>query len=273
MHVQILGSGCERCKTMAAHAAEAAQKLGLQVDIEKVTDIEKITAYGVLLTPALVINGKVVKSGKVLSPDEIAAYLQEYANSTSTEATAGNPPPAAPGACCGGGGTPPAGGQSCGCGCSGGGKKMLTWLLLAFVAFSLVMVAVRNRRPAEAAAASASTPQTAGITQVYYFHGDKRCKTCTSIERLTREAINQAFARELAEGKIVFQTVNLDERANEHYIADFELSTRTVVIQQNGRFQHLDDVWTLTDNPEQFRTYIASNIRKMQEEKHEQPQL
>lgn len=286
MLVQILGSGCDRCKKMAANAAEAAQKLGLPATIEKVTDIEKITAFGVMLTPALVINGKVVKSGKPLSVDEIATFLQEAAASTPSvsdpaDAHSQTQAASAPRSCCGGADNTPdaADGKSAGCcatptptggksGCCGGGssKKMLTWLLLAFVVFSLAMVIVRSSHTPETVAV---TPTAAGTLAVYYFHGDQRCKTCSSIERLTRETVSQAFARELTDGRIAFHAINLDNRANEHYITDFALATRTVVIHQNGRFEHLDEVWTLTDKPEQFRNYIIENIRKMQEENHE----
>ena len=76
MKIQVLGSGCDKCKKLAANAQEAAAKLGLDCEIEKITDINKITEFGVMMTPALVVDGKVVCVGKVLSPDEIGAFLK-----------------------------------------------------------------------------------------------------------------------------------------------------------------------------------------------------
>ncbi len=73
--VQILGTGCPKCKKLAENAEAAAQALGLQCDIKKVTDINEIMKFGVMMTPALVIDGKVRAVGKVPSPQEIERML------------------------------------------------------------------------------------------------------------------------------------------------------------------------------------------------------
>ena len=75
MKLQVLGTGCPKCKKLAANAEEAAKELGLAVEIEKVTDIDKIIDFGVMSTPSLAIDGKVVVVGKVPSVEEIKKLL------------------------------------------------------------------------------------------------------------------------------------------------------------------------------------------------------
>ena len=73
--LQVLGSGCAKCVALGEHAATAAQALGLDYELEKVTDINTIIDAGVTRTPALVVNGDVRSSGKVLSVDDIKKLL------------------------------------------------------------------------------------------------------------------------------------------------------------------------------------------------------
>ncbi|MFH1616384.1 MAG: thioredoxin family protein [Planctomycetota bacterium] len=73
--IQILGTGCPKCKKLAENAEAAAKELGIEYDIEKVTQINDIMKMGVMVTPALVIDGTVKVAGKVASPDDIKAML------------------------------------------------------------------------------------------------------------------------------------------------------------------------------------------------------
>ncbi len=73
MRVEILGSGCARCQSLAANAKKALEELGLEAKVEKITAIEQIAAYRILATPALVVNGKVKSAGRVPGSAEIQA--------------------------------------------------------------------------------------------------------------------------------------------------------------------------------------------------------
>ena len=73
--IQILGTGCPKCKKLAENAEAAAKDLGVEFEIEKVTEINEIMKFGVMMTPALAIDGQVKAVGKVLSPDEIKSML------------------------------------------------------------------------------------------------------------------------------------------------------------------------------------------------------
>jgi small redox-active disulfide protein 2 len=74
--IQILGTGCPKCKALAANAEAAAKALGIEAEIEKVEKIQDIMKFGVMITPALVIDGQVKSTGKVLSESDIEALLK-----------------------------------------------------------------------------------------------------------------------------------------------------------------------------------------------------
>lgn len=76
MKIEILGTGCSKCKALEEAAKQAVAKSGKFAQILKVEDIVKIMEYGVLSTPALVIDGKVLSSGKLLSVGEIVDFIQ-----------------------------------------------------------------------------------------------------------------------------------------------------------------------------------------------------
>ena len=73
--IQILGTGCPKCKKLTEVAEEAANSLGIEYELEKVTEIQKIMAFGVMMTPALVVDGQVKVAGKVPSTEEIKTLL------------------------------------------------------------------------------------------------------------------------------------------------------------------------------------------------------
>ena len=75
MKIQILGSGCARCRQLSAIAEQAAQDLGIHYELEKVTDVGRYADYGVIFTPALVVDGAVRLSGRVPTLEEAKQLL------------------------------------------------------------------------------------------------------------------------------------------------------------------------------------------------------
>ena len=73
--LQILGTGCPKCHQLAANTEAAAQQLGLEYTLEKVTDINDIMAMGVMMTPALAVDGQIKLVGKVPEPDAIKPLI------------------------------------------------------------------------------------------------------------------------------------------------------------------------------------------------------
>lgn len=76
MKIEILGTGCSKCKALEANAKLAIAQIGGFHELKKVEDIVEIMNYGVMSTPALVVEGDVKSTGKVLSVDEIIIYLK-----------------------------------------------------------------------------------------------------------------------------------------------------------------------------------------------------
>jgi small redox-active disulfide protein 2 len=79
MKIEVLGPGCARCNMLAMNAKKAADKLGLDYELVKVSNLSEIAARGVMATPALVIDGKVKTFGKVPSEADLTALLQTAA--------------------------------------------------------------------------------------------------------------------------------------------------------------------------------------------------
>ena len=73
--LQILGTGCPKCRKLAENAEAAAKAAGIEYELEKVTDINEIMKFGVMLTPALAVDGVVKVVGKVPDPEAIKALL------------------------------------------------------------------------------------------------------------------------------------------------------------------------------------------------------
>jgi small redox-active disulfide protein 2 len=73
--IQILGTGCPKCKQLFANAEEAVKTLGIEAQIEKVEKIPDIMKFGVMITPALVVDGVVKSAGKMLSAEDIQKHL------------------------------------------------------------------------------------------------------------------------------------------------------------------------------------------------------
>ena len=75
MKIQILGTGCSRCKALASNAEKAVRELGLNAEIEKVTAIQDILKFQILMLPGLVIDDHVKSAGRVPSAEEIKQLL------------------------------------------------------------------------------------------------------------------------------------------------------------------------------------------------------
>ena len=77
MKIEILGTGCPKCKMTAANAEKAVKALGVDAEIVKVQNIQDIMNYGVMMTPALAIDGNVKISGKIPVPKQIEEWIKE----------------------------------------------------------------------------------------------------------------------------------------------------------------------------------------------------
>jgi len=77
MKIQILGTGCAKCKKLAENAETAAKEMQLSYELVKVTNLQEIMKFGVMMTPALAVNGKVLLTGKVPEASAIKPLLEK----------------------------------------------------------------------------------------------------------------------------------------------------------------------------------------------------
>ncbi len=100
----------------------------------------------------------------------------------------------------------------------------------------------------------------------YYFHGTHRCSTCLTIEQYSKAAIEAGFGKELQAGKLKFLSVNVDEPDNRHFIQDYQLITKSLVLVelergQQKQWKNLDQIWTLVRDQPAFIKYVQEQVR------------
>jgi small redox-active disulfide protein 2 len=75
--VQVLGTGCPKCRQTAENAKAAAEAAGVEIALEKIEKPAEIAKFGVIFTPALAVEGEVKAAGRIPSVEEINGWLQE----------------------------------------------------------------------------------------------------------------------------------------------------------------------------------------------------
>ncbi|MFA5261484.1 MAG: nitrophenyl compound nitroreductase subunit ArsF family protein [Candidatus Omnitrophota bacterium] len=133
--------------------------------------------------------------------------------------------------------------------------KKLAFVILAVIA----VVSASSWVVAEESASSAKVV-------VYYFHGSFRCVTCTNMEKYSREAVAAHFKDALAIGKLEFKAVNLEEKGHEHFVKDYQLYTKALVLSlvkdgQEIKSKNLDKIWQFSRNKQEFIQYVTGEIR------------
>lgn len=99
----------------------------------------------------------------------------------------------------------------------------------------------------------------------YYFHGNFRCYTCNMMEKYSQEAIEANFKDALASGKLELKVVNVEDRGNEHFVDDYKLYTKSLIISlvkdgKEVRHKNLDKIWQLARNKDKFIDYVAGEV-------------
>ena len=102
---------------------------------------------------------------------------------------------------------------------------------------------------------------------VYYFHTTLRCPTCYKIEQYTQEVVEKYFDKEIKAGTISFKVVNVEQEKNQHYIKDYQLFSKAVVISmikegKEVKFNNLIKIWEYVRDKEKFYDYIKTETAK-----------
>lgn len=105
----------------------------------------------------------------------------------------------------------------------------------------------------------------------YYFHGTFRCTTCQNIEEYSKEAIEHYFPNELKNGKLEFKALNVEEAENRHYIQEYQLFSRALVISlvkqdKEVTWKNLTDVWKHVRDKDKFFQYVKDEVEKLLKE-------
>ena len=138
-------------------------------------------------------------------------------------------------------------------------RRKLLFMILSFLFFFAVIFTLK------CFSEEAATFVPKNYVIAYYFHGTFRCPTCHKLEQYSKEAIEANFKNELTSGKIVFKTVNVDEKANEHFVNDYQLYTRSLVISlvrggKEEKFKNLTKIWEYVGNKQRFYDYVWDEI-------------
>jgi thiol-disulfide isomerase/thioredoxin len=101
---------------------------------------------------------------------------------------------------------------------------------------------------------------------VYYLRRTSRCATCKKIEKYTLEAVNDAFEKELSAGTIQIKVLNVDEKQYNHFIKDYNLITKSVIVSDMAgssekRWKNLEKIWEYVINEEKFKEYIIEEVK------------
>lgn len=133
-------------------------------------------------------------------------------------------------------------------------------LVLLEALFGLSQEPGTEQRPTLEASSSS------GHVIVYYFYGNHRCTTCRTLEKLSKEAIFEGFSKEIDAGTLAWRPVNTDEPENKHFVDEFKLFTKSLVVvrTEDGETQewkNCQKIWELVRNPDEFKRYVTSEIR------------
>ncbi|MBN2584499.1 MAG: thioredoxin family protein [Planctomycetes bacterium] len=139
-------------------------------------------------------------------------------------------------------------------------------VLLCIVGLTLTGCASNSAEPTSSTATdtlAADAPQDGVV--VYYMHRTLRCPTCMKIEQISHETVQEAFAAELASGRIKWQTLDYQERDDLAQRYGVTMPSVVLVSYRNGAemsHQVLDKTWSLYGQPAEFQTYVVGTVRE-----------
>ncbi len=150
--------------------------------------------------------------------------------------------------------------------------RKLTRLFSLMVILSLVLISCEKKNEETANGKKETVSSTeknaeGNYVKVVYFHGKKRCATCMRIEKFSDEALKEYFNDELKNGKIVWESIDYDEKGNEHYLDDYNMFNQTLIVfrYKDGKpaeWKSCEKIWELNGDREQFINYVKDEVGK-----------
>ncbi|MCB4756967.1 MAG: nitrophenyl compound nitroreductase subunit ArsF family protein [Elusimicrobia bacterium] len=156
-------------------------------------------------------------------------------------------------------------------------KKILTIYTLLFLLTGMVITANLDAKKAEkksvkkTATTLKTAPKSEGQIIAYYFHGNVRCPTCHKLEEYAKEALQTQFKNEIDYGKLIFKTVNVEDKGNEHFAQEYQLYTKALIISlvKNGKeakWKNLEKIWDYVGNKEKYFNYVKEEVTPLLKE-------
>ena len=149
----------------------------------------------------------------------------------------------------------------------GTGRKMTIRLAVSFTAFAILgLMGITGGFSSTRAGETSNIAESSSIVVAYYFYTTARCATCRKLEAFAQEVIEQDFSEALRKGRLEWKPVNVQAPGNEHFIQDYSLVTKSLVLvrmqgQEQTNWKNLDKIWQLVWNKEDYKSYVRSELQ------------
>ncbi|MFC1564657.1 nitrophenyl compound nitroreductase subunit ArsF family protein [candidate division KSB1 bacterium] len=145
-------------------------------------------------------------------------------------------------------------------------KKIATLILTLFLVSTVAFMINKIIDDNEISDTLSSTELPDNVDVLYYFYTDYRCETCELIEKNTGETVNEYFSEEIKNGSLIWKALNTDEKENEHFLEDYELYSKAVVLVkirdgEEIKFKNLEMIWELAYEESEFKKYISDEVK------------
>jgi hypothetical protein len=151
-------------------------------------------------------------------------------------------------------------------------KTAVNVVLIAFIAVSIGYAAFKaaggQKNTLGGPVAVIATPDREKAKVVlYYLHPTGRCARCIAMEKYTQETVEKYFQEQVKNGTLEFKSLNTDERQNRHFINDYKLVTKALVITlvkggKEQKYDNLTGIWQNVGSQVSFYDYVRTNVEK-----------
>ena len=154
-------------------------------------------------------------------------------------------------------------------------KSILTIVLTVFVITSVAFLIAKENRKADQPTSIPATNLTTQASQpagkqlvVYYFYNNMRCVSCKKFERWTAQTLADFFKIEQSQGIVKWQPINIDQDGNEHFVKEYQLVTKSVVLAEfegdkQVQWKNLDKIWDMLGSQDEYMQYIKTEVSDM----------
>jgi hypothetical protein len=158
-------------------------------------------------------------------------------------------------------------------------KLAMNAVLIAFILVSIGYAIAKSMgfgkaemKTLEGPVAVIATPASEKAkVMLYYLHSTGRCYKCILMEKYSKEAVEKYFSEQVKDGKLEFNVLNVDEPQNAHFVQDYQLITKSLVVSlvkggKEQKYENLKGIWENVGNERAFLEYVKINVEKYLQE-------